>query len=172
VYLHRVGGRLEGHFTSRWAAFMAMRSGPTPELAAHAEPAVGGRSRHNDVPAEAWGKTSVAWFLAQLRLPADMSFTYILDPATRMPVATTLSTSDGSWARVHLTDGTVTEAGDTPLWPHVEWAFEQWTGAGRPSWDRLGLTVTSDGMHEVGMDDPDSSHRWLLSGSQIGLYTR
>jgi hypothetical protein len=29
-------------------------------------------------------------------------------------------------------DGTVTEAGDTPLWSDVEWAYAQWTAAGRP----------------------------------------
>jgi hypothetical protein len=32
--------------------------------------------------------------------------------------------------RVSLIDGTVTEAGDTPLWSDVEWAYAQWTAAG------------------------------------------
>lgn len=111
----------------------------------------------------------MAWFLAQLRLPAGTSSTYNLDPATRAPVATTLSTADGSWARVHLTDGIVTEAGTTELWPHVEWAYQQWTGAGRPSWDRLGLTITSGGVHSLWLDHPDSSLRWRLPSPLAGV---
>jgi hypothetical protein len=104
----------------------------------------------------------VSWFLAHLRLPPGTSFGYDLDPDTRQPVATTFAAPDGSWARVSLSDGTVTEAGDTPLWSDIEWAYQQWIAAGRPLWDRLGLTVTSDGAHQVWVDNPNSSHHWLL----------
>ncbi len=162
VHLHRAGDRLEGHFTSRWAAFMAMRSGPALLPTPRAEPAPDGTSRHTDAPAEPWNTASIAWFLAQLRLPPETAFTYNLDPATRTPVATTFSTPDGSWARVDLTDSTVTEAGATPLWSAVEWAYAQWIDAGRPSWDRLGLTVTANGAHQVWLDRPDSEHHWQL----------
>lgn len=161
VHLHRVGDRLEGRFTSRWAAFMAMRSGPTPAPAARADPAPSGTARTTETPGEPWRTASVAWFLAQLRLPADTALTYHLDPTTRTPVATTLSTIDGSWARVELDSATVTEAGGTPLWPHVEWAHQQWTDAGQPPWDRLGLTVTPE-RHTVWLDDPAGRHRWQL----------
>jgi protein-L-isoaspartate O-methyltransferase len=162
VHLHRVGDRLEGTFTTRWAAFMAMRSGPTPEPHARAARTPGGRSRPTSAPAEPWTEAKMAWFLAQLRLPSSTSIGYDLDPDTRRPVATTLTAPDGSWARVGLTNGTVTEAGDTLLWSDVEWAYEQWTGADRPAWERLGLTITSDGAHAVWLDAPDSGHRWLL----------
>ncbi len=162
VYLHRVGDRLEGHFTTRWAAFMAMRSGTAPEPTEPIKRATGAQSRPTDAPATPWSEATVAWFLAQLRLPPGTSFGYDLDPDTRQPVATTFAAPDGSWARVSLTEKSLTEAGDTPLWPDVEWAYEQWTSAGRPSWDRLGLTVTSDGVHQVWLDDPASSHRWQL----------
>lgn len=162
VHLHRVRDRLEGRFTIRWAAFMAMRTGEVPEPVARAARAPGGRTRPTGLPAAPWSEATVAWFLAHLRLPPGTSFGYDLDPGTRQPVATTFATPDGSWARVSLADGTVTEAGDTPLWSHVEWAYSQWTAAGRPPWDRLGLTVTSDGEHQVWVDNPDSGHRWLL----------
>jgi hypothetical protein len=32
----------------------------------------------------------------------------------------------------------------------------------RPGWDRLGLTVTSDGRHRVWLDEPDGPHAWEL----------
>ena len=164
VHLHRVDDRLEGHFTARWAAFMAMRSAVRPEHIARSRRAPGGRSRSTDAPAAPWSEATVAWFLAQLRLPPDTSFGYDLDDDTRRPVATTFAAPDGSWARVSLTDTTVTEAGDTPLWPNIEWAYEQWSAAGRPSWDRLGLTVNPDGAHRIWLDDPSGSHHWLLEG--------
>lgn len=164
VHLHRVGDRLEGRFTARWAAFMAMRSAVRPELVARSGRASGGRSRPTDAPAAPWSEATVVWFLAQLRLPPGVSFGYDLDDDTRRPVATTFAAPDGSWARVSLTDATVTEAGDTPLWPNIEWAYEQWNAAGRPSWDQLGLTVSPDGAHRIWLDDPSGSHHWLLEG--------
>ncbi len=162
VHLRLVDDRLEGHFTTRWAAFMAMRSGAAPKPIAPVDRAPGGRTRPTDAPATPWSEASVAWFLAQLLLPPDTSFGYDLDPDTRQPVATTFAAPDGSWARVSLTEATVTEAGETPLWSDVEWAYDQWTAAGRPPWDRLGLTVTSDGVHQVWLDKPNSGYHWQL----------
>ena len=162
VLLRRVGNRLEGRFTARWAAFMAMRTGATPQPIARADSASGGRTRPTDAPPKPWSDAPMAWFLAHFRLPRGISFGYDLDPDTMQPVASTFATPDGSWARVSLADGTVTEAGDKPLWSHVEWAYKQWITAGRPPWDRLGLTVTADGTHEVWVDEPSSSHRWVL----------
>jgi protein-L-isoaspartate(D-aspartate) O-methyltransferase len=162
VHLRRVDNRLEGHFTTRWAAFMAMRTRAAPEPVVRADRATGGRTRPTDAPATPWTEAKVAWFLAQLRLPPGTSFGYDLDPDTRRPVATTFTAPDGSCARVSLTDGTVTEAGDTPLWSDVEWAHAQWAAAGRPPWDKLGLTVMSDGVHQVWLDHPTDRHHWLL----------
>lgn len=162
VLLRRVDDCLEGRFTTRWAAFMAMRTGATPEPIARTESAPGGRTRPTDVPPTPWSDAPIVWFLAHTRLPRGTSFGYDLNPDTMQPVASTFSAPDGSWARVSLADRTVTEAGDTPLWSHVEWAYEQWTTAGRPPWDRLGLRVTSDGTHQVWVDNPNSSRRWVL----------
>ena len=161
VLLRRVADRLEGRFTKRWAAFMAMRS-PAAPSGPRAERAHDTRTRVTAVPAAPWTDTPVAWFLAQLRLPPDVTFGYDLDPATRRPVASRLSAPDGSWSRVGHDGGRVTEAGPTSLWAAVEWACEQWDAAGRPTWSRLGLTVTSDGAHEVWVDEPDGERRWRL----------
>ncbi|MGH3568527.1 MAG: protein-L-isoaspartate(D-aspartate) O-methyltransferase, partial [Pseudonocardia sp.] len=55
------------------------------------------------------------------------------------------------------------EAGPTPLWRHIEDAHQLWAGAGRPGWERLGLTVTPDHQH-VWLDTPDrTDHRWRLA---------
>lgn len=162
VLLRRVEDRLEGYFTTRWAAFMAMRSGAMREPIARVDRAPGGRTRPTAASPTPWSDAPMAWFLAHLRLPRGTSFGYDLDPDTMKPVASTFATADGSWARVSLADATVTEAGDTPLWSHVEWGYEQWITAGRPPWDRLGLTVTPDGAHQVWVSEPSSSHRWIL----------
>jgi protein-L-isoaspartate O-methyltransferase len=166
VHLHQVDDRLEGHFTGRWAAFMAIRTGAPPEPTARANRALGARTRPTDAPAAPWSEASVAWFLAHLRLPEGISFGYDLDPDTRQPVATTFSTQDGSWARVSLTDGTVAEAGQTPLWSDIEWAYQQWIAAGEPSWKRLGLTVTPDGSHQIWVDNPNGDHHWRLPATK------
>jgi hypothetical protein len=82
--------------------------------------------------------------------------------ADRQPTATTLSAPDGSWAHARHADGRVTEAGRTSLWAPIESAHQSWNAVGRPSWDRLGLTVTSAGEHVVWLDEPDGEHRWTL----------
>jgi len=153
---------LEGHFTSRWAAFMAMRSvspvGPVPRVPR----ASGGRTRTTTTPATPWADAPQAWFLAQTRLPHGISFGYELDPDTRQPIAVALSGPDGSWALVSTSSGTVVEAGPTPLWSHVEWGHDQWHAAGRPAWQRLGLTITPDGTHQLWLDDPKGEYTWAV----------
>lgn len=56
----------------------------------------------------------------------------------------------------------MTQAGETPLWTRVERAYQLWVDLGGPSWDRLGLTVTPDGLHSVWLDEPSGDHRWIL----------
>lgn len=163
VHLRRNGDRLEGRFTARWAAFMTMRHNENPPHANQADRVSGsGQSRSTNTPGKPWNDVPIVWFLAQLRLPPGTTFGYELAPDTLQPTFSTLSAPDGSWAKVGLTDGTVTEAGETGLWEAVEWAHDQWTAAGRPTWERLGLTVTQDGRHRLWLDQPDSSTRWNL----------
>jgi protein-L-isoaspartate O-methyltransferase len=162
VLLHRIDDRLEGRFTARFAAFMSIRSiHPTAPIP-HAARATGERSRATTAPTDPWMDNPVVWFLAQLQLPSGVKLGYDLDPTSRQPVATRLSAPDGSWVRVSHHDHLVTEAGVDPLWAAIEWAFGMWEAAARPTWDRLGLTVTADGTHDVWVDDPASTHRWRL----------
>lgn len=162
VYLRRYGERLEGRFTRRWAAFMAMRHAEQPMTAAHVDRATASRGRMTDAPAQPWTDAPLVWFLAHLDLPRGVVSGLELDPVSRQPVASTLSAPDGSWARVDLSDRTVTEAGETPLWVSVERAHWLWDSLGRPGWDRLGLTVTPDGSHRLWLDDAAGANRWDL----------
>lgn len=161
VHLRRCGGRLEGRFTARWAAFMAMRHAgqlaPEP-----AEKALDDRERFTETPAVPWNDAPVVWFLAQLQLPRGVVQGFELDDVTRQPTATTLSAPDGSWARVGLADRRVTEAGRTQLWAAIESAHRSWDVLGRPSWDRFGLSVTAAGEHVVWLDAPDGERCWTL----------
>lgn len=164
VHLHHLhGGALEGRFAARQASFMAMRhhrDQPGPVL--RVADAEGERFRSTDAPVPPWGEP-VVWFLAQLGgLPRGVVFGAVLDPDTREPNAATLTAPDGSWARVNLGDRRVIEGGAVSLWESVEWAYARWVDAGRPGWDRLGLTVTPDGDHSVWVDDPDIGQRWTL----------
>ena len=161
VHLRRSGGRLDGWFTTRWAAFMAMRH--DGQLAPdRADRASDRRERLTEAPTTPWNDAPIVWFLAQLQLPRGITQGFEFDEATRQPTATTLSAPDGSWAHARHVDGRVTEAGKTPLWAPIESAYQSWNAIGRPSWDRLGLTVTSAGEHVVWLDEPDGEHRWAL----------
>lgn len=159
VHLRRHEHRLEGRFTSRWASFMAMRhhadqNTPMPRV----DPDECHDWRHRTkVPTQPWREVPVVWFLAQLHLPRGVIYGAILDPDTRQPMAATMTAPDGSWAKIDLTDRTVTEAGDTSLWEPVEWAYQLWRGLDRPGWDRLGLTVDEDGQNQIWIDKPAGS---------------
>ncbi|GAA5104868.1 methyltransferase domain-containing protein [Haloechinothrix salitolerans] len=164
VYLNRKPGRLEGRFTERWAAFMAMRH--EGDLVTANRPRSTDRAeRTTNTPAQPWWSHRVVWFLAQFALPRGVSYGMRLDPDTRKPTAATLSSPDGSWVEVALdeVDGAhqVVEAGVTALWAAVEQAYEQWRDLGEPDWPRLGLTVTPDGQH-VWLDEPDGEVSWTV----------
>lgn len=86
--------------------------------------------------------------------PVDVG--YRLDDEHR-PVAARLTSGDGSWAEVDVADTApraVTQSGPTALWDAVEDATDRWESAGRPTWGRLGLTVTGD-EQRVWLDSTD-----------------
>lgn len=157
VLLRRYEDRLEGRFTARWAAFMAMRhsAGTVPTRAPKAEPS---KQRRTTTPAQPWNTDREVWLLACLNLPADLRHGYTLDPRTRAPKATTLSTPDGSWCEVELTTEAgssrqIREGGPTRLWVQVERAYELWRQWNQPTWERLGVTVTSEAQ-VIWLDEP------------------
>jgi len=108
-------------------------------------------------------------FLAQLHLPHGVfrsmwrreSGNGGEDGAT----VTELRAPDGSWAEVTREPDPearyrVREAGPTPLWAHVETAWEQWADLGSPQWHEFGLTATPT-RHTVWLGDPDGPN-WQL----------
>lgn len=115
------------------------------------------RRYRTEVPTQPWREAPVVWFLAQLHLPRGVIYGALLDPDVKQPTAATMTAPDGSWTKIDLTDRTVTEAGDTPLWEPVEWAYQLWRNLDRPGWDRLGLTVDQDGRNQLWIDKPDGS---------------
>lgn len=105
----------------------------------------------------------VMWFLAQLvGLPRNVEFGPLFDPVSRQPYAASLKGPDGSWARATFDDHTVTEAGDVSLWEPIEQAHRIWSANERPGWERMGLTVDTDGNNTIWLDEPTGEHTWVL----------
>lgn len=168
-------GKAEGRFDPVFASFMALRHSttPTPESRQpRAEETTGRTTTHSATP---W-HNSVLWFLAALTMPCGLTYSYhglrggepptdLSDPSA-MFATVGLSLPDGSWCDIDITgngDGTrtVTEAGPTCIWHHIEQATELWRAVGEPGWDRLGLTV-GPATQTVWLDHPDNEHRWEL----------
>ena len=165
ILLHRHPDRLEGHFTSRWGSFMTMRHHnddaptPPPPRSDHT------RRQTTTIPPQPWWDHRVGWLLAQFQgLPADVRIGMHLDPDTRQPTASFLSTPDGSWAVVSLTSDQghydVIEGGPTALWDTIERAHQVWREHKQPDWTRLGLTITPD-RQRLWIDTPDGTS-WPL----------
>jgi methyltransferase of ATP-grasp peptide maturase system len=100
-------------------------------------------------------------FALQAHLP-DADGLFHLDGA---PPTVQLRTADGSWAEVS-TDATgrhrVVEGGPRRIWSIAEDAADWWTRQGRPARSRFGLTATTDGKHQLWLDNPDSPYVWPL----------
>ncbi|MDH6115175.1 protein-L-isoaspartate O-methyltransferase [Kitasatospora sp. MAP12-15] len=69
------------------------------------------------------------------------------------------SLAEPAWSAVTFRDGEpehqVRQYGARRLWDEFEAAYAWWLGAGRPGFDRFGLTVDTAGDHRVWLDDPD-----------------
>jgi protein-L-isoaspartate(D-aspartate) O-methyltransferase len=147
VLLNRYDDRLEGRFTRQWAAFMGMRhDATTPKRAPKAKTS---QQRSTTTSAQPWTSDREVWLLACLTLPTHLRYGYTLDATTRTPKAATLSAPDGSWCEIELTtinNGSrqIREAGPTPLWAHIEHAYQRWHQWNQPSWERFGLTATAN----------------------------
>lgn len=157
--LHRYRDRLEGRFTRRWAAFMGMRHESDTDLSRTPKAEIS-QQRVTSAPTQPWNTHREVWLLACLSLPDNLRYGYTLAPTTRTPRAATLSAPDGSWCEIDLStadDGTrqIREGGPTPLWVAVEHAYQRWLQWQQPSWERFGLTITTD-TQVVWLDDPDN----------------
>ncbi|KDN80454.1 hypothetical protein [Kitasatospora cheerisanensis] len=67
-----------------------------------------------------------------------------------------------SWATVDSVPGQaefdVRQTGPRRLWEEIHTAWQAWDKAGRPGYDRFGLTVTTAGTRTLWLDNPD--HPW------------
>lgn len=73
-----------------------------------------------------------------------------------------LFASDGSWSMLEDSTMTVEQYGPRRLWDEIEAAYNRWHDAGSPDRERLGLTVSADGVHHFWLDDP-SNELWRTS---------
>jgi methyltransferase of ATP-grasp peptide maturase system len=73
-----------------------------------------------------------------------------------------LFASDGSWACHRIESGTVEQYGERRLWDEIEAIRLLWLQLGQPTRDRFGLTVNSDGVHALWLDNPGSGKTWPL----------
>jgi methyltransferase of ATP-grasp peptide maturase system len=166
--LHKHPDRLEGRFLAKWAGFMTIRdtdAAPPTVTGVAVQPEDGARSSTRLDP-QPW-TAAVAWLLATSRLPRQLTFGYRGRADTGGPEWATFTGDDGSWCAVRMQPDEhgqreVREGGPLAIWGAFERVHGEWEALGRPGWDRLGLTVMSDGRHRVWLDSPDSGHAWEL----------
>ena len=166
VLLTRHSDRLEGRFLPRWAGFMAIRDADrAPDGATTVGDVHAGIRSTTYLEPLPWSSL-VPWFLTQASLPSELTFGY--RGATKHgPEWAVFSARDGSWCAVGMQADVagkreVRQEGPVNLWDEFEATHRTWDRLGRPGWDRLGLTVTPDGLHRVWLDDPDSDVEWSL----------
>lgn len=164
VLLRKHGALVEGRFDEGQAWFMPMRhpgAAVRPAAGRHDGPIARSTSTLDPV---AWNQP-VPWFLACLEIGGAVDVGFQLDD-NRQPVTATLSCADGSWAEVDMAEKNgvraVRQSGPTRLWDIVERGFDIWESAGRPGWQRFGVTVSA-AENVVWLDDPRSAQRWTLS---------
>jgi protein-L-isoaspartate O-methyltransferase len=155
-------GVATGRFLPHWAGFMAMRH--TREITPPPQPAW-----QDDQPEDSLSQVDPAilhdagssfGFVAQWHLP-DVT----CGPADGSGHSIHLWALDGSHALARpATNGDgflISQTGPRRLWDQVEDAHTFWRRAGRPGYDKFGITATTTEQH-VWYDHPDSEHRWPL----------
>ena len=155
-------GTATGRFLPRWASFMSLRH--TLDVAPPAR-----RPELDDEPVESTSEVDPKLlrydgpfgFVAQWHLPG-VTWGPLTDNGE---FGIQLYAPDGSRATAgsnpHGPGWQITQHGPRKLWDHVEEAHEFWQQAGRPSYERFGVTASATQQH-VWYDHPDSQHRWPL----------
>ncbi len=147
-------GSASGRFLTNYGSFMATRTelgADAQNLLGRALHSPGGTQRSVSVGAEVLDLPDFGMLAALLLLDVvPIGF----DPGSGKQQW--LLSTDGSWACLHLADGTVEQYGPTLLWDEVEMLHEQWQQAGAPTRDKFGLTVTANGEHKLWLDKPSS----------------
>jgi methyltransferase of ATP-grasp peptide maturase system len=172
VLLTRLADRAEGYFDRTWAGFMALRPNTPSHRDTDRHWPAGARDRVEATPRTTdldqlhpWDNL-VAWFLAQLTVPDEISYGHTTNSSRDV----FLTSADGSWCEVsdHTDNRTrqVWETGPTPLWRAIENANQLWHELGQPGWDRFGLTATIE-QQWVWLDSPNGDHTWPLTSLRL-----
>lgn len=148
-----------GHFT-RAADFMRMRQQryQAPSVDAYLPGAWPGdaQASRTGLDPESIGNSWLAQFAIGCRLP-DVYY-------RRAPYGETVTwwffdTAVTSWATVDSVPGAeefeVRQSGPRRLWDEIHAAWSAWQRAGRPGYERFGLTVTGAGERTVWVDSPE-----------------
>ncbi|MGH3819659.1 MAG: methyltransferase domain-containing protein [Pseudonocardiaceae bacterium] len=157
-------GVATGRFLPGYASFMPLRPdvdtfpSPPPRLTL----ADGAVDSVSDVDPKLLRWDTHVGFVMQWHLPeVTWRHTYAQDG----DVGLQLEAPDGSGAQAWHTPENggflVRQSGPRRLWDRVENAHEFWRHAGRPNYDRFGITAHGTEQY-VWYDHPDSPHRWQL----------
>lgn len=146
-------GTAQGFFLAQPGGFMPVRSAQQTKAALATAVKQTGHSRTARVPSGVLrGDDAGLWPALQVPGVSWLGFTpnggydqlWLFD-------------ADGSWAMVEDATEKVEQYGPRNLWDKVETAHDLWTRAGKPSRERLGLTVTQSGEHRFWLDSPDET---------------
>lgn len=143
-------GTAQGFFLPEAGGFMPVRSVTKAGQALSIAARQTGESRAAAMSGEALNDPEIGLWLA-LRVPG-VSWLGFTPEGSGYQIW--LFASDGSWSMLDTTTGKVEQFGPRRLWDEIEHVFSQWAAAGRPTRDRLGLTVTPTGEHRFWLDEP------------------
>lgn len=154
-------GQVQGRFLPDYGGFIPVRSNPPANaerlLTAALTATLGAdlAARRTPVGASELDHPDFGMIVA-LRLPGVTSMWFEPDtgPQPTGPQRWLLA-DDGSWACVVEQTSTVAQHGARRLWTDVEALYQRWSGAGKPTRDRFGLTVTGSGTHLYWLDNVD-----------------
>ncbi len=160
-------GVATGRFLPNWGGFMALRHEPDrypPSTPPDLAPGVATVERETEIYPAALLDDLAFGFIAQLHLPGVRWWRSWPDETGDWSLR--LWAADGSWACLpHMLSAarrwTVLERGPRMLWALVEQAWQWWQAAGRPRWDRFGISITPEGQR-VWYGGPGNGQYWPL----------
>ncbi len=160
-------GTADGRFLPHWGGFMALRHDPDgypPSTPPEPDPETATVERQTEIHPAALLDDLAFGFIAQLHLPGVRWTRSWPDETGDWSLR--LWAAAGSWAFLpHMLSParrwTVREHGPTRLWAQVEQAWQWWQAAGRPRWDRFGISITPDGQR-VWYGGPGGRQDWSL----------
>ncbi|AEM86861.1 methyltransferase domain-containing protein [Streptomyces violaceusniger] len=152
---HSAGGK----FLPGLATFMTAR--PTPDATGTTakrlvQPMLTWSGQTREITAPVVLDAPGAQFLASLLHPQVNDFALVDDEGRQIRCLFDPVTS--SWARITMTGvmaARLDHGGPRDLWAEREPLLTQWRDAGRPGHQRYGLTVSSEGVHTLWLDEPD-----------------